>query len=116
MAVWSVLGVESYITEHIAAVSLDTTPCESIQTPWAGCVTLDDATVHAKDLDRWYVAPWWTWLMLHEAAHMEQVGAGWDFSRTDTEADADRRALHALMRGLMGAQTPAPITYLSKVL
>jgi hypothetical protein len=99
LAIWSFLGVRDYVEDRITYVSLDTEPCEVIEGEWAGCVFPDTGVVHAK----WYYGPlFWTWGMVHEAAHVQQYREGWPGWGPETERDADRRGIEVFRAGIFG--------------
>lgn len=97
LAAWTLLGVNGYIQDRVKEVTLDTTACEVLKVPWAGCVSYD-SVVHVR---AWW--PWSYWIvgMVHEAAHVEQWRTGWDNSSPDTEKNADGRAWRALIDGIL---------------
>jgi len=101
MAFWQLCGVSGYVTDRVTDVRLDVEPCGDLAWGSGGCVFPHTGVVHAKWIERPWGALYWSWAMVHEAAHVQQWREGWDFASKKTEWDAEMRALRAFTRGLL---------------
>lgn len=87
------LGAWDWVEAQLDHIDLNWHVCPK----WSdACVTLDDTKVHLRNITKSW---WWTYAILHEAAHVEQWFSGqYDFydtsfcARFRRELDADIRA------------------------